>query len=356
MRRMRTICRALCLSALADAWPAPSISGEFSDSDVYPEIGYVVFTQDAVGFVSRPNRHFGGRDITFRLSYDRGSRKLGEIDAAQFQKRFPGSAYRNDPSPAPSGEHELIGRAGNGVQYRSKLKYCGEGGEDDEKKQPRLTVGGKAVRIRAREECTTVSSVEIVDSQLWLGTVYFGESGYSKAEGIIVESAGGERVLARIALPGWVAQVRADPYSKDVWVATDTGIYQVGRNFQIVATHLYYHDFDPATGQPRFGFSVTATPGNPLSLVSRMLAAENRKGFYEAVRKIPAADLQKFTLYDFYMCCDFNRSSYPASFRPLLPFFVRASEQAVRGFGDTWRQSACRVGGPEAKQYCRRGE
>ena len=354
---MRRTFNAVCLSALIGAWPVPSVCSEFTDSDALPEIGYVVFTRDAVGFVSRPNRQFGGRDLVFRFIYDRASRKLAEVDSGQFQARFPGSAVNYDPRPAPQGseQHELIGHAGNGVEYRSKLKYCGEGSADDEKERANLSVGKQAVRILAADRCTGVSSLEIVGDQLWLGTVYSGEGGYSKAEGIIVESPGGGRVIAQIPLTGWVTQVRADPFSSEVWAVTEYGIHQISRQFRIVSAHLYYHDFDPLTGQPRFSFSGTAIPGNPLSAVSRMLPAAERKAFYEAAAKVPKADLDRFTLYDFFMCCGFNQT-YPASLQPLLPFFVNASLQEKTSFRDVWRQAACRVGGPDATQYCSRSK
>ena len=268
---MRRTFDAVCLSAFIGAWPAPSVCAEFTDSDVLPAIGYVVFTRDAVGFVSRPNRKFGDLDLVFRFAYDRGSRKLAEVDTRQFEARFPGNAHKYDPREASMGseQHELIGHAGKGAEYRSKLKYCGEGGEDDENKQPALTIGNKAVRILAANKCTGVSSLEIVGDQVWLGTVYSGEGGYSTAEGIIVESPGGGRVLARIPLTGWVTQVREDPFSGEVWAATEYGIYEIGRQFRILSAHFYYDDFDPLTGEPRFSFSGTAIPGNPLSVVSR---------------------------------------------------------------------------------------
>ena len=354
---MRRTFDAVCLSAFIGAWPAPSVCAEFTDSDVLPAIGYVVFTRDAVGFVSRPNRKFGDLDLVFRFAYDRGSRKLAEVDTRQFEARFPGNAHKYDPREASMGseQHELIGHAGKGAEYRSKLKYCGEGGEDDENKQPALTIGNKAVRILAANKCTGVSSLEIVGDQVWLGTVYSGEGGYSTAEGIIVESPGGGRVLARIPLTGWVTQVREDPFSGEVWAATEYGIYEIGREFRILSAYFYYHDFDPLAGEPRFSFSGTAIPGNPLSVVSRMLPAAERRAFYEVAAKIPKADLDRFTLYDFFMCCDFNRT-HPASLRSLLPFFVNASMQEKTSFRDVWRQAACRVGGPDAAQYCERSK
>lgn len=344
---MTKTCVAACLSVLLGGLPALSVSSEFRDSDVLPEIGQIAFTRDAVGFVSRPKQFLGGRDSVLRFVYDRGSRTLAEVDAAQFRARFQASALVDGPR---SKQHELTGRTSGGVEYQSKVKLCGEGDEDEVRG---LTVGGKAIPILARDECTSVSSVEIVGGDLWLGTAYSGESGYSKAEGIIVESPDGKRARAQIGLPGWVVQVRADPSSEEVWAVTEYGIYRIGRQFRILSAHLYYHDFDPLTGEPRLLFSATAMPGNPLAVVSRMLPAQDRKSFYEVTRGIPKADLEKFRLYDFFMCCDFNRS-YPASFQPLLPFFVKASVQADPWLRNLWWQAACSAGGPEGAQYCRR--
>jgi len=341
---MRKTCGAFCLWALASAWPAAPYAAEFQESDVLPEIGYTVFTRDAVGFVSRPNRQIG---VVFWFSYERQERRLAEIDARQFQARFPGSALKEDPRRSGPGEEEAwSGRTGNGTEYRSKVKYCGEGVEND---QRALVVGGRLIRILGRDKCTSVSAVEVLGDQLWLGTAYSGEGGSSEAEGIIVESSGDGRALARIPLKGWVNQLRADPFSDEVWAVTEYGIYQLNRKFHVISAGLYYHDFDPSSGEPRLSFSSAATEGNPLSVISRMLPAGQRKGFYEAARAIPKADLDQFKLYDFFMCCFYKGRRYPESFRPLLPFFVGASAQSS---GILWRQAACGFGTPDVAEYC----
>jgi hypothetical protein len=340
---MRRIRGAVFLLTLAGGWSAMSFSSEFQESDVLPVIGYVAFTRDAVGFVSRPNGNLG--KSVFWFSYERQQRRLAEVDAKEFQARFPGFVLREDPRSLQPGD-EWIGHAGKGTEYQTKIKYCGEGIEDDQRS---LIVGGKAVRVLARNKCTSVSAVEIVGDQLWLGTAYSGEGGYSEAEGIIVESRRGERELARIPLKGWVAQLRADPFSDDLWAVTEYGIYRVGRDFKIASTNLYYHDFDPSTGEPRLLFSSTATAGNPLSVVSRMLPAEEHKAFYEAVFSIPKVDLLDFNLYDFFMCCSFSGHRYGEGLRPLLPFFVRAS---ARDRSVLWRQAACGFGTPDVSEYC----
>lgn len=340
----------VCLSALVGVWPTPAGSLEFRDSDVLPSVRDVVFKRDAVGFVSRKNDLLGG--AIFYFVYDSGNRKMVEIDAKRFQERFPASAPMSAPRQDPTRMYDLIGSTANGVEYNLKLKYCGEGVTDDIRK---VIVNNKTVRVRARQECTSVSSVEIINNQLWLGTAYSGEGGYSEAEGVIVQDLSGKSVLARLtSVSGWVARMHVDSFSRNVWVITENGVYEISPRFKILSVNLYYHDFDPSTGEPRLAFSNKATRGNPFSVVSRLLPIEDRKSFYAAVARIPQGDLERFRLYDFFMCCDFEGPKYPETFRPLAPFFIKASMRSDTVFQDVWRQSICRLGGPESKQYCER--
>src|SRR5260221_12981731 len=138
---MRKICGAFCLWALASAWPAAPYAAEFQESGVLPEIGYTVFTRDAVGFVSRPNRQIG---VVFWFSYERQERRLAEIDARQFQARFPGSGLKEDPRRSGPGEEEAwSGGPGNGAGDRPKGKNLGEGVEEDQRGP---VLGGRIIR------------------------------------------------------------------------------------------------------------------------------------------------------------------------------------------------------------------
>lgn len=354
---MKKIRRVICLLALIGMWPTLSGSSEFHDSDVLPRVRGVGFSQDAAGFVAYESNYYGSSPSlrsSLYFIYERGNRKMVVVEPEQFQEYFPVSTLIYGPRTNPAHTYDdLIGHTANGVGYSLKLKYCGEGITDDTRK---VVVDNKIVRVRARHECTNVSSVEIVNEQLWLGTAYSGEGGYSMAEGIIVQDMNGASVLARItSLSGWIAQIHADPFSNNVWAITENGIYEISPQFKILSVNLYYHDFDPSTGQPRFAFSNKATRSNPFAVISRLLPSEDRKSFYEALTRIPKGDLERFTLYDFFMCCDFYAPKYPESFRPLAPFFIKASMQNNAGwFQDMWRQSICRLGGPETEQYCQR--
>lgn len=351
---MKKIRRVICLFALIGAWTTTSVSAEFQDSDVLPNVVGIGFDRDAVGFSSNESEHSISHNLLgspLYFIYERGNRKMVEIEAKQFQERFPVKTLLDRPRTDPA-THDLVGHTANGVKYGLKLKYCGEGVTDHTRK---VVVDSKIVRVRARRECTNVSSVEIVNGQLWLGTAYSGEGGYSMAEGIIVQNMNGASVLARItSLSGWIAQIHADPFSNNVWAITENGIYEVSPQFKILSVNLFYHDFDPSTGAPHLSFSSKPTPSNPFAVVSRLLPTEDRKNFYEAFTRIPKGDLEKFTLYEFFMCCDFNAPKYPESFRPLAPFFIKASMRKDPLLQNSWRQSICRLGGPETEQYCQR--
>lgn len=350
---MKVIHRVICLLALIGMWPTSSGSSEFQDSDVLPHVRQIGFNRDAAGFVLDESKHVSpGLRSSRYFVYERGHRKMVEVEAKRFQERFSVSTLIDGPRTNPAGIYDLIGHTASEVEYSLKLKYCGEGVTDDTRK---VVVDHEVVRVRARHECTSVSSVEIVNGQLWLGTAYSGEGGYSMAEGIIVQDMSGASVLARIAsLSGWIAKIHADSFSKNVWVITENGIYEINPRFKILSVNLYYYDFDPSTGQPRLSFSDKATRSNPFAVVSRLLPSEDRKSFYEALTRIPEGDLERFSLYEFFMCCDFFAPKYPESFRPLAPFFIKASKRNGTALQDVWRQAICRLGGPETKQYCQR--
>lgn len=315
----------ICLLVLFSTWPARSISAEFEDSDVLPNITAVGFTQDVVGFVANKSRNSHSLDLAGPASYfmyERSNRKIAEVDAKQFQARFPGGTLRDGPHVDPV-THNLVGYTVNGVPYSLKLKYCGEGVTSDTRK---VVIGNRTIQVRAKDECTNVSSVEMVNGQLWLGTEFNGEGGSSKAEGVIVQDMKGARVFARItSFAGWITRMHVDSFTGNVWVITEKGIYEVNPKFKILSANFFYHDFDPSTGQPTLLFSNKETPSNPFAVISRLLPSEDRKNFFEAVAGIPKDDAKKFTLYEFFMCCFLDPPKYPESFQPLTPFFVKSS-------------------------------
>jgi len=331
---MKSIYGAVCLFVFISAGVTSAISASFENEEIMPKIKYLMFSQDAVSFISPEINYYFIPEDNYYFIYDRSNRNILEVDVMQLKKRFPEPFPKKEPiTETHTGEQRnLIGHTSGGVGYKSTIKYCGEGVTDEIRK---LVVNNKIVNIKSREVCTNVSSVEIVDDQLWLGTAYFGEAGYYKeAEGVIVQQLNGKAVLGRIALQGAIIQVKADPFSDSVWVVTYFGIYEISRQFKILATYLYTPDFEPLSGEPRFSFSNNIGGGNPLSIISRRLPIADRKSFYEAVKKIPPNDLKGLNLYDFlynfFMACSsvhgrWGESNWPESFQPLFPFFIKVN-------------------------------
>lgn len=86
------------------------------------------------------------------------------------------------------------------------------------------------------KSCSTVTALEIIGPQLWLGTAEFSEWGDSKAEGIVVQALHKRQkiqsITAKSGLTGGVIRMlRHDPFSTTVWVATERGINQIDRRF-----------------------------------------------------------------------------------------------------------------------------
>lgn len=344
---MKKIYGVMCLFVFFSFGSTTAISGWFEDTDPLPETRYLMFNRDAVGFVSRKSGFYGdsqkpakkdgsrddSSDVTFYFIYERGNRKIVEVDAEQFEKRFPGKPPINDPIQGPSDPY-VIGHTSNGIEYKLRMKYCGEGVTDDIRE---VIVNNNIVNVRSRNECSSVSVVEIVSDQLWLGTAYSGEGGTSGAEGVIVQKLNSNAVLARLATNGAVIQINTDPFSNNVWVVTDKGIYEISPQFKILSVNLYSPEFESSSGKPRFAFSTKATHGNPLSIISRRLPITDRKSFYEALSEIPQADLKSFSLYNFFMGCspanDVSPGSHsvewPKSFKPLFPFFIKVNPQCA---------------------------
>ena len=329
-------------------WPLLSWSAEFDGSEVLPTISYISFNKDGVGFASDKNeRRFFSQlfNSGVYFIYDRHSRKIIEVDEKHFLTRFPKSKKINQPN-------YNVGKTTSGVPYKSKSIYCEDGATKDSRE---LIVNNKVIDLKALQKCSNVFNVEIVNgNQLWIATFTQGGHGIYGAEGIIVQNLNDAKVLARIiSIQEVVERMYVDPISNNVWAITARGIYEISPQFEIVSVNLYYYNFEPGTGQPRYYFANKVIHGDPFSVVSRLLPLDDRKRFYEVVSKIPKEDAKQFELYYFFMCCNFNAPKYPVSMQPLTPIFIKALKQND-DYHDLWRQSICRLGGPDSIQYCNR--
>lgn len=332
------------------AWPSLAISAEFEDSDVFPDIKYIGGDSETARFIS--NAHNRGYILStpHYFIYNRESRKMIEVDK-NFHKQF-------------TSDYSLVGESGvtsSGDKYQITksgdcFEWLPEGSTLLETKGSELEIqiNNKTIPLVKLKMCQSVDVVEIVNSnQLWLATVEHGGHGDYQSEGIVIQNLNSASMLAHITpISGLIKRMHVDPISKNVWVLTENGVYEISPEFKIISTNLYYHDFNPNTGEPRFGFSDTVISGNPFSMISRLLLESDRKKFYETVIKIPTDDRKKFTLYDFFMYSSSGYEKYPVSLQSIEPFFIKAYKLNKVG-SNLWGQVICRLGGPNSEQFCK---
>jgi hypothetical protein len=294
---------------------------EFEMWDTLPQMENVIFSKTSVGFISIDQRYF---------ILDRVSRSFKQVKEHFFYQQFPDRDAKKIAEVIKKGEHPstVILRASNGMEFKTENAYCAEGTVRHHK----LWMHDRLIAEQVRP-CVSISSVEIVGDQLWLGTRYDGEGGDYPARGIVIQSLQEGKLINKIdtrhGLTGNLVRViRIDPYGKNVWVVTHQGFNEIDRVLKVVDKQYFCEDFIPTTGESAVLLSPVLKPSNPFAVISRVLAVQNAKGFYEAVKRIPETMQTKFSLYNFFMGM---YSSYgwskdkpfiPKEMNILIPFFL----------------------------------
>lgn len=321
--------------------PSYSIAGREPEQwDTLPQIQNLVFSKTSVGFVSDDHRYF---------ILDRLSKSFQQVEENLFIQEFP-SRYE---MPAEVIEEKGIGsrvrlKASNGDVFETENAYCSEG-EDIHHK---LWKNNKLLKDNA-ESCESISAVEILGDQLWLGTRYDGEYGDYPAKGVVIQSYKGSSITKRISqkdgLSGDLVRViRLDPYNGNIWVITQQGFNEIGKDFKIVNAKYFYEDFDSLTGKPVVLLSSVVKQNNPLAVVERLLAIKDTKAFYDAVSQIPEQIRAKFSLYNFHagIYSSANIIAVKEHFTPremnvLIPFFIEAAQSNQQDVRSTALSMLC---------------
>lgn len=297
---------------------------EFRETDTLPEVENILFSPIAVGIVSQDGR-------LFRV--DRKTRDVQQLDAQAFAQQFPKPW---PPKPYdPSGDVPKVLRATSGEEFEQTPGSCSEGVEE-----------AHVLRYQQRlfpdvlKPCSTVVALEIVGSQIWLGTAELSEWGDSKAEGIVVQVWHKRQKLQSITAQsgltgGTIRMLRDDPLSKTVWVATERGLNQIDRRFRVTWSGYWYEEFEPSSRKSQTLLSPTPRASNPFAVMGRELAVEDWLGFSRAVEQVPSAERSNVRLYDFHMY-GFPAQRLSHDLNGLVPFFIQAAQshlEDIRLFG-----------------------
>ncbi|MFH1920980.1 MAG: hypothetical protein ABIP48_14010 [Planctomycetota bacterium] len=316
---------AICIIVLPTCRTA---AGEFQGWEFLPQVERMFFDAKGIGILSRDKRV---------LVLERETRELRALGRSDFTARFKD----NQPPPAriyQTGiERVLIPPiflfASGGTRFISELAYCQEGCREHH----RLWLAGRQIATHA-ERCNCIWSVELVDTELWLGTEFHWELGSAPAEGIVIQDLAEGTLIARIdtslGLTGdLITTIRLDPFTNEVWVATNRGLDRIGRDHRVLESLFFYEDFAPETGRPTVFLSDKPRASVPLAVAARELSIPRTRSYYRAVQSIPKRVRDLFCIEMVFVCSSGNVCNHkgsamlPETFNVLVPHFIEGAIQ-----------------------------
>ncbi|MFA6584206.1 MAG: hypothetical protein WCS77_07910 [Elusimicrobiaceae bacterium] len=306
----KTLCALLAVAAVV---PPCSAGREPEPWDTLPSFNLISFSSSAVGFAAK-----GG--VCFTL--DRADRQLSKITAAQFAAQFT--------TPTPQNSLETS----DGAKFTVRDANCSAEGDNS---PHALSLDGAVIKDSCKP-CSSISAVETAYGLLWLGTRFDGEYGEYPAEGIVVDEFKTGALKARISeksgLAGDLVRViRRDPFTGNVWAATNYGINEITPELKVVFAKYMYEDFDPADGAAAIFLSSALLSSNPLAVVGRRLGVSPPEKYYAAALTIPRENWQCFNLepgFPTEPCkagyeSESGKNFLPKAFNALVPFFLEAA-------------------------------
>lgn len=336
VRTMTVLVLTGLLTGIAILSRAGSI--EFQDIDTLPYVENILFSPSSVGVVSQDGR-------LFRL--DRQTHDVQQLDGPTLAQQFP-QPWPPKPSDPPRSAPTIL-RATNGEEFEQTPGYCDEGVEEAHVLQFQQHRFPDVLK-----PCSTVTALEIIGSQLWLGTATFGEGGNGKAEGVVVQALQKRQkvqsITAKSGLTGGaIRMLRDDPFTKTVWVATERGLNQIDRSFHVTWSGYWYEEFEPSSRKSQTRLSATPKVSDPFAVLGRELGVEDWRAFSRAVEQVSPAERSKLRLYDFHMYG--SRRSLSPDLNHLVPFFLQAVQshvEAVHFFGIT---NICKFDDPRVRTF-----
>ncbi|NOS81116.1 MAG: hypothetical protein HOP32_05980 [Nitrospira sp.] len=297
---------------------------EFEEVDTLPQVENILFTASHVGIVSHDGRLF---------SLDRQTQDVQQLDSRTFTQQFP------EPWPPKPYEMRQTGpqilRSSTGHEFELTPAYCSEGAHD-----------GHELRYQQRpfpdvlKHCTSVAALEIIGTQVWLGTVHPYEGGTGGAEGIVVQALDKKQKVSSITAKsglttdGPIYMLRDDPFTKTVWVATERGLNQVDRQFQVVWGRYWYEDFEPSSGSSRTQLIETQKRSNAFAVLGRKLGVQDWQAYRQVVQQIPShlgtwGDFKDFQWVLYFTHMSGVPGEYFKHLNGLLPFVMEAAQSEV---------------------------
>ena len=339
-----------------------STGSEYSDEDFEPNILDVEFTKEFVGFFgeqgSATGTIYGEAGLYF--VFDRSQGLGREISPVEFRRIFV--EPRVLKAANTSAKHTLS--TSDGTTY--SVPASGACDWDSSSTNPRLIrppgpsdhslmLPEKVIPIGV-DVCNGITALEHVGDHLWIGTDYIGDQAVGPGQGLIIQDrATGKVVKSLRDVDAPTSSIRLDPYTGEVWVAYTYLIDRMRPDGTRISRYRFLQQFDSVTRLPVM--RLTSEPGdnNRIAVLARYMSKSNAIALYEATTALSKEDIQRFNLYDFFMCCNISPSYYPVSMNVMVPPLLRQLDEAEAGDNnydkERWIQTVCAFKDPRVLTY-----
>lgn len=273
----------LCFACAALAGFAPQLYAgmEPSSWDFLPVIDEIVFATATVGFSAIDGR---------RMVLDKETGAFKQVSPSEYAGLMRGAKGGKAASPAKSeaGAAATLYTSSGTTVLQTVNDDCYEG----RKIVHVLKLDGEVIKD-AVDPCGSISSAEIENGRLWLGTLSKGGWGESPGKGLVVQSLTDGTHIGTISkqdglTSNLVRVVKLDPYTGYLWVATQLGINQISPELEVLYALYLYEDFDES-GTCTVQGSTTPAKNNFIAIFQRVLDVKDKRKFYEAAMTIPPA-------------------------------------------------------------------
>lgn len=275
-KRMAHICASVLFMGFA---PATYAGIEPSSWDYLPQINEISFTSSTVGFSALDGR---------RMVLDKDTGAFRQVSSSEYVGIMRGAKGGKAawPENNDAGDTVTLITSSAGVFLETVNKYC----DDDKGSGHVLKLRGAVIKDQA-DPCNNISSAEIENGRLWLGTRVLGGYGEFPGKGIVVQSLADGKLIGAISkqeglTSNLVRAVKLDPYTGYLWATTQLGINQISPELEVLYALYLYEDFDE-NGICAVQGSTTPANNNFLAIYQRILNVKDKRKFYETAMTIP---------------------------------------------------------------------
>lgn len=163
--------------------------------------------------------------------------------------------------------------------------YCGEGTENHHK----LTRDGKPI-VTYLPACETISALEVINHELWLGAIKPGELSNVGGSGVSVVSLKTGKPLVKFVpgtdlADGYVQLIQRDPITNDIWIVTNSALHRV-RNHKVVDRWYLSEQFSK-TGQATYFLSEHKQRNDPWAILVRTAGITDSQQVWQQLQSHP---------------------------------------------------------------------